>query len=145
MRADLMVSYGFTKAFGTQSAALPFEPAPGGGLQRVEVGDEAYWLTGGRSLRPVLFDGRVAVGDRISITGRDGRVRNLAVISLQPLPAPLLKIAVGATPVPLLLVTCQVIDPADPERRELVRFIIEAAEEPKPATPQARQDPLGGT
>jgi len=145
LRADLMVSYGFDKAIGAQKPVLPFELAAAGGrLQRVEVGDEAYWLTRAGSQRPVRFDGRLAVGDRLTVTGRDGRARNLVVVGLEAMEAPLLKIAAGGAPVPLLLVTCRVVDQADPGRQELVRFQIEA-EEPKPAALPDPQDPLGRT
>jgi hypothetical protein len=108
------------------------------------VGDEVYWLTRTEFQGAALSDRRLAVGDRITITARDGRVRHLEVIALRAVGAPLLRIAAGATPVPLLLVTCRIVDPAEPERHELVRFMIEA-EESKPMPLPAPQDRLGGT
>jgi len=146
LRADALVTYGFGKAFGAQKAAPPFElAAPGSRLQKGEVGDETYWRTRAEFDGPAPFDRRLAVGDRITIAGRDGRARNLEVVGLKAMSAPLLKIAVGAAPVPLLLVICRVIDATDPQKQELVRFMIEAEEEAKPATLPGPQEPLGRT
>jgi len=146
LRADLMVSYGFDKAIGAQKAVPPFElAAPGSRLQKVEVGDEAYWLTRAEFQSPAPLDRRLAVGDRFTITGRDGRARNLEVVGLKAMREPLLKIAAGAAPVPLLLVICRVVDASEPGSQELVRFMIEVEEPKPPAALPTPQDPVGRT
>jgi hypothetical protein len=143
LRADLMVGYGFSKALGVQKPIPPFELAAPNALPG-EVGDETYWLTRTLSQLPSLSHGRLAVGDRITVTGRNGRARDLEVVAITAVAAPLLKIAAGATPMPLLLVTCRVVDGAQPESRELVHFMIEA-EVPKTEPLTGPQDPLGRT
>ena len=142
LRADLMVSYGFGKVFLSQKAALPFELAASDGPLQGEVGDE--WLAHAAFENPAPFDSRLAVGDRVTITGRDGRARNLEVVDLKAMGTPILKIAAGAASVRLLRVTFRILDPTEGDRREFVRFFIDV-EEPKPATLPRPQDPLGRT
>jgi hypothetical protein len=137
LRADLMVGYGFSTALGVQKPVPPFElAAQGGGERPGEVGDELYWLsrTDFRGSLPAS-DRRLAVGDRIPIPGSDGHPRQVEVVAIRPVGTPLVKVAAGAAPVPLLLVTARVLDPAKPGSHELKRFLIEA-EEPRPAALQ---------
>jgi hypothetical protein len=146
LRADLLVGYGFGKAFEAQRAALPFELtlSPGGQLARAEVGDEGYWLTRAGVDSPALFDKPLAVGDRITIASRNGRSRTLDVVDLKAfIGSPLLKVAADAAPVHLVRVTARVGGAAG-NREELVRFFIEV-EEPKPAPPPEPQASLGRT
>jgi len=145
LRTDLMVGLGFSQALGVQEPVPPFElAAPGARLRQGEVGDEIYWLS------RTKFDGqspshrRLAVGDRVSVTGGDGRARHLVVVALRAVGAPLLKVAEGTTPVPHLLVICRVVDSTEPESRDLVHFMI-PAEVPKPTALPDPQDPLGRT
>jgi hypothetical protein len=136
LRADLMVSHGFGRVFGAQHAPSPFEVAAPGGPQRLaQVGDEGYWLTRAEVESPALFAKRLAIGDRITISGRDGRERVLEVIDLKAIGEPLTKVLTGATPMRLLLVTCRIVDGGEREAQAPVRFIIEG----EPADPPAVQ------
>jgi hypothetical protein len=136
LRADLMVSHGFVRVFGAQHAPSPFEVAAPGGPQRLaQVGDEGYWLTRAEVESPALFAKRLAVGDRITISGREGRERVLEVIDLKGIGEPLTKVLTGATPMRLLLVTCRIVDGGEREAQAPVRFIIEG----EPADPPAVQ------
>ena len=142
LRADLLVGYGFGKAFDAQRTAQPFElsaqPAA-----KAEVGDEGYWLTRTTFAGQAAFDGHLAVGTRIAVSGGDGHTRTLEVVEVAPLGGPLLKVAEDSAPVRLLRVTARVVAPAA-GREEPVHFYVEV-EKPKPAplaSPQAR---LGGT
>jgi hypothetical protein len=123
LRADLIVGLGFGKVLGAQDAPLPFESASGGLQQMNQVGDEGYWLTRGEVESPAPFAKGLAVGDRITIAGRDGRERVLEVIDLKAIGEPLAKAVTGTTPMRLLLVTCRAIEASDREAH--VRFIIE--------------------
>jgi hypothetical protein len=105
------------------------------------LGDEVYWLTRSAFEGPVApaSDRRLAVGDRLTVPGRDGRPRRVVVVSIRALATPLVKVTAGGTPVPLLMVTGRVLDPPKPGSREVMHFLIEA-EEPKPAgLPDAAQ------
>ena len=135
LRADLMVGLGFGTILGAQDAPLPFEVSASGGLQQLnQVGDEGYWLTRGEVESPAPFAKGLAVGDRITIAGRDGRERVLEVIDLKAIGEPLAKAVTGPTPMRLLLVTCRAIDAS--EREAHVRFIIEREPtEPAPVQP----------
>jgi hypothetical protein len=135
LRADLMVSHGFGKVFGAQDAPLPFEVAAGGSQRLAQVGDEGYWLTRAEVESPALFAKRLAIGDRITISGREGRERVLEVIDLKGIGEPLTKVLTGATPMRLLLVTCRIVDGGEREAQAPVRFIIEG----EPADPPAVQ------
>jgi hypothetical protein len=135
MRADLIVSHGFAKAFGTQAAVEPLDiqrTAKAQGL--TQVGDEGYWLTRSEVESPAPFDKGLAVGDRIHITGRDGRERNLEVVDLRVIGEPIVRTVEGTAPVRLLLVTCHIVNASgDRDDKTPVRFIIEGDTEPAPA------------
>jgi hypothetical protein len=144
-RADVLVGYGVGKALEAQGTALPFELAtPAGRLGRAEVGDEGYWLTRSTLDGEVAFDRHLAVGNRITISGREGRARALEVVDIAPLGAPLVKVAEGSDPVRLMRVTARVLGATEAGREELVRFYVEIGK-PKSAPLQASQAPLGGT
>lgn len=134
LRADLMVGYGFSKALGAQKPAPPFELATqSGGARPGEVGDEIYWLSRTELPGPVpASNRRLAVGDRIAIPGPDGLARHVEVVAIRPVGPPLVKVAAGGAPMPLLLVMGRVLDPSKPGSHELERFLIEA-DEPRPA------------
>jgi hypothetical protein len=136
LRADLMVSYGVDRAFEARKVASPFEPGPSAArVAKAEVGDEGYWLTAAGLDSEALFDKRLAVGDRITIAGRDGRARTIEVIEIKPVGAPILKVAADAAPVRLMRVTCRVVG-ASTEKQELVRFFIEVEDARPPALPR---------
>jgi hypothetical protein len=144
LRADLVVGYGFGTALEAQQAALPFELAPGP-LAQAEVGDEGYWLTRTSIESHAAFNKGLAVGDRITITGRNGRARTLEIVDLKKfIGAPLLKIATDNAPIGLVRVTARVVGPGKIGQEGLVRFFIEV-EDAKPATAPEPQASLGRT
>ena len=144
LRADLMVSYRFDAAFGTRGAALPFDLAGSGSQTSGGLSEDADALSLAKFEGSGPFERRPAVGDRISVVGRDGRALTLEVVSIRPVREPLLRIASGASPARLLLVVCRIVDAREPEAREPLRFMIEV-EETKPVTLPRPQDPLGRT
>lgn len=143
LRADLLVGYGFGKAFEAREVTQPFELAtPASLLGKAEVGDEGYWLARDGSGRQAPFDKALVVGDRVTITGEKGHARTLEVVDIRPVAAPVLKVATGtgATPLQLVRVIARVVGATENEREGLVRFYIEV-EPAKPVTmpgPQAR-------
>ncbi len=144
-RADLLVGYGFGRALDAQKAAQPFELAtPAGHLDRTEVGDEGYWLTRTTFAGQAPFDGHLAVGSRITVSGADGRARTLEVVGIATVGAPLLKVAEDGASVQLIRVTARVVSAPDAGREDLVRFYVEV-DKPKPAPLPAPQAALGGT
>ena len=101
------------------------KPSPQGA-----VGDEGYWLTRAEVESPTPFAKPLAIGDRITIAGRDGRERHLEVVDLKAIGGHHVR-ATPAVHMRLLLVTCRVVG----EGAEApVRFIIEA-EPAEPAAP----------
>jgi hypothetical protein len=149
LRADLLVGYRVGKTLETQGAEAPFELASAaGGLSAVaEVGDEAYWharrgMTSVARQAPLV--GRIDVGDRITITGRDRRVRTLEVIGLKPMGAPMVDVVVDGAPVQLMRVICRLVGPNGAGKDRLVSLFV-AVEETKPAALPAQQGGLGGT
>ena len=146
-RADLLVGYGFGRALQAQEAALPFElVTPASRQAKAEVGDEGYWLTRSTLEGQASFGRPLAVGNRITISGGNGRPRTLEVVEIASTGAPLLKVAEGSAPVRLTRVTARVVGAPEAGHEELVRFYVEV-DKPNPAplpaaTPQAA---LGGT
>jgi hypothetical protein len=140
LRADLMVNHGFAIAFGGQA---PLGSSSSTKVQGVEqVGDEGYWLTRAEVESPAPFDKRLSVGDRITITGRDGRERNLEVVDLRVIGEPLIQTVAGGTSTRLLLVTCRIVGGGSEQDAKVpVRFIIEGdppvSAPPRQAAPKA--------
>ena len=132
LRSDLLLTRGFGKAFQNSAPALSFDTAaPKDGSQTAASGDEGYWLTRAEVESPSPFAKPLAVGDRITIAGRDGHERRLEVTDLK---------AVGDnagrnTQLRLMLVTCRVTDAGSGE--STVRFIVEA----EPAAPHSLPQP----
>lgn len=126
VRADLMVSHGFSKMLGPQTVPLPFDVAADGPQRTAHVGDEGYWLTRAEVESQAPFAKRLAVGDRITISGQNGRERVLEVTDVKAIGEPLTKAVTGTTPMRLLLVTCRIVDgSSERETHAPVRFIIE--------------------
>jgi hypothetical protein len=73
---------------------------------------------------PAPFAKPLALGDRITISGRDGRDRQLEVADLKPLGEVHSRVSTGLGQARLLLVTCRVIGAKQDDAP--VRFIIEA-------------------
>jgi hypothetical protein len=126
LRSDALLDRGFGNALEATRPGLSFD----GAVARTQdhaagVGDEGYWLTRSEVESPAPFAKQLAVGDRITIAGHDGRERQLEVIDLKSVGGNAARrLRSGGTH--LLLVTCRVkseaADPADMP----VRFIIEA-------------------
>jgi hypothetical protein len=145
LRADLMIGYGFSRAFEAHTAALPFQVAadrPDGGMTRAEVGDEAYWLwRGDATARPVMLSGRPAVGQRIVYVSEDGHARYLEVVSVDVVSAPIVNVSASDGPpaVRLMRVAFRVVDPAgsdaDTEKPEVMHLWFQT--EAKPTAPDA--------
>ncbi len=142
LRADLMVGHAFTKAFGGQAALAPLEPLRSAGASDAAQGrDAGYWLTRSEVESPALFDRQLAVGDRITIAGRDGRERILEVVDLKVVGEPLVQAVAGAAPMRLLLVTCHIVGSDGGQAAKVpVRFIVEG-EPSEPALPRPTAAP----
>jgi hypothetical protein len=131
LRADLMVSHGFNTVDGKGPTSFT-------ALSRITsrtaspVGDEGYWLTRADVENPIPFAKQLSVGDRITITGQDGRQRVLEVSDLRSLGEPLTNAVTGTHPMRLLLVTCRIIDENNREAGAPIRFIIEGEPTEKP-------------
>lgn len=139
LRADLMVSHSFSRMLGS-GVPQPFEaPASGGVQQAAHVGDEGYWLTRAEVESPVPFAKRLAVGDRITISGQDGRERVLEVVDTRVIGDALTKVATGVSPLRLVLVTCRIVNGTEREASAPVRFIIEGEPGEAPAVQPAPQ------
>ncbi len=141
-RADLMVSHGFNKAFGGLAVPAPLEPQRSAGASAAtHERDAGFWLTREEVESPALFDRQLAVGDRITIAGRDGRERILQVVDLKVVGEPLVQAVAGAAPMRLLLVTCHIVggDGSQADKAP-VRFIIEG-EPSEPALPRPASAP----
>jgi hypothetical protein len=139
LRADLLVGYGFNRVLGARTAVTPFELGAPAGVAQAEVGDEGYWLTRTSIDSHAPLDRRLAVGDRITITGREGPARTLEVVDLKSFAAPLLKVAADGAPVHLVRVTARVVGTAEGRGNELVRFYLEVEETKPAAAPGGRQ------
>jgi hypothetical protein len=141
-RADLMVSHGFNKAIGGQAVLTPLEPQRTAGASGVtQDRDAGYWLTRSEVESPALFDRQLAVGDRITIAGRDGRERVLEVVDLKVVGESLVQAVAGAAPMRLLLVTCHIVGgDGDQAAKVPVRFIVEG-EPSEPALPRPTAAP----
>jgi hypothetical protein len=143
LRADLMIGYGFSRAFETRTGTPPFEVAAdrsGGRMARAEVGDEAYWLWRGDAIaRPVVLSGRPAVGQRIVYVSEDGRAHYLEVVSVDFVSAPIVNASVydGPPVVRLMRVTFRVINPAGvdgaTEKAELMHLWFQTEAKPTAA------------
>jgi hypothetical protein len=131
LRADLMVSHGFSKAFGTQGAPQSFDITSLSGT--LEHAGDSFSLTSTVDGALPHFAKRIAVGDRITISGRDGRERVLVVVYIKPLGDPVTRIASDTSP-QRLLVVCRLVGANDGDARAQVEFIVQghAAEPPAP-------------
>jgi hypothetical protein len=131
LRTDLLLSRGFDQALESPRPGLSFEATATNAIQQgVTVGDEGFWLTRAEVESPAPFAKALAVGDRITIAGADGRERRLEVMALKAIGGDAARTA-RALPMRLLLVTCRVPGEAGERTDAPVRFIIEA----EPASP----------
>jgi hypothetical protein len=131
LHTDLLLNRGFGNALEASRPGLSFDTVAAKELaQRATVGDEGYWLTRAEVESPAPFAKPLAVGDRITIAGRDGRERQLEVVDLKAIGGKAVRVT-GAAHMRLLLVTCRVTGEAAEHADAPVRFIIEA----EPAVP----------
>jgi len=139
LRTDLFLDHGFGKALEAPRPGLSFDTAAAKErAQATTAGDEGYWLTRAEVESPAPFAKPLAIGDRITIAGRDGRERQLEVVDLKAIGGNLVR--AGTEHVRLLLVTCRVVgqiggQAADRAAEAPVRFIIEAGPSEPPAAP----------
>ena len=135
LRTDLLLSRGFGKALETTRSGLSFETsATKGQAQNATSGDEGYWLTRAEVESPSPFAKPLAIGDRITIAGRDGLERRLEVVDLKAIGE---NPARGGAQLRLMLVTCRVTGAPAGASEATVRFIVEA-EPAEPALPPAK-------
>ena len=88
------------------------------------AGDEGYWLTRADVESPTPFAKPLALGDRITISGSDGRAHQLEVVDLKAV-GTTLPVSAGGQALPrLLIVTCRGVGEPGPQGQ--VRFIVEA-------------------
>ena len=135
---DLLLNRGFGNALGASRPGLSFDTVaakqPG---QGAAVGDEGYWLTRAEVESPAPFAKPLAVGDRITIAGHDGRERQLQVVDLRAVGGNAARpLRAGGTR--LLLVTCRVTGEAGDRADAPVRFIIEAEPVARPLPTPAK-------
>jgi hypothetical protein len=121
LNSDFLLARGFGKALQNAAPALSFDTVQRNGpAQGVASGSEGYWLTRAEVESSSPFASPLAVGDRITIAGRDGHERRLEVTDLKSIGDH----AARGAQLRLMLVTCRVADPGSEEAT--VRFIIEA-------------------
>lgn len=134
LRTDLLVSRGFDHALESPRPGLSFDAAaPHVSRQGSAVGDEGFWLTRAQVESPAPFAKPLAVGDRITIAGADGRERRLEVLDLKVISGDPARVTRGLT-MRLMLVTCRVTGETGERADAPVRFIVEAEPVP-PALP----------
>lgn len=137
LRTDLLLSRGFGNALDAPRPGLSFETAASKepAKEGATAGDEGYWLTRAEVESPTPFAKPLAVGDRITISGQDGRQRQLEVVDLKAIGGHAARAAGPGLP-RLLLVTCRVASEGVGKAEAPVRFIVEAEPaEPAPPAP----------
>jgi len=126
LRSDLLLDRGFGNALQATRPGLSFDAAAARSQDHAAaVGDEGYWLTRSEVESPAPFAKQLAVGDRISIAGRDGRERQLEVVDLKAIGGNAVR-PLRAGGMRLLLVTCRVTGEVPDRADAPVRFVIEA-------------------
>jgi hypothetical protein len=120
---DLLVARGFGKALEGAKPALSFQPASKGTPVQTVAGDEGYWLTRADVESPTPFAKPLALGDRITISGHDGRTQQLEIVDLKAAGTTLPVSANGQTLPRLLIVTCRSVEGG---QQSQMRFIVEA-------------------
>ena len=120
-QTDLLVARGFGKALEGARPTLSFQPTAKAGQTQTVAGDEGYWLTRAEVESPTPFAKPLALGDRITIAGRDGRAHQLEIVDLKAV-GTTIPVATGSahTQPRLLIVTCRLS--ASPLARARVQF-----------------------
>ncbi|MBO0742876.1 MAG: hypothetical protein J2P51_15805 [Hyphomicrobiaceae bacterium] len=126
LRSDLLLNRGFGNALEAPRPGLSFDGATAKAQDHAAaVGDEGFWLTRSEVESPAPFAKQLAVGDRISIAGRDGRQRQLEVVDLKAIGGNAAR-PLRSGGMRLLLVTCRVTGEGADRADAPVRFVIEA-------------------
>ena len=132
--SDRLLTHGFDRALALSRDGLSFDAAPSR-RPSPAPGDEGFWLTRAEVESPAPFAKPLAVGDRITIVGSDGRERRLEVVDLKTVGGNAGRSAPRGR---LLLVSCRVTGKASESAEAMVRFLIEvAAPESVPAPAKA--------
>jgi hypothetical protein len=121
---DLLVARGFGKALEGAKPTLSFQPATKGNQAQTVAGDEGYWLTRADVESSTPFAKPLALGDRITISGGDGRSHQFEIVDLKVAGTTLPVSANGQTLPRLLVVTCRSV--GEGGKQSQVRFIVEA-------------------
>ena len=127
-QTDLLVARGFGKALeGAQTDPVVPARSQGAARSQAVAGDEGYWLTRAEVESPTPFAKPLALGDRITISGRDGRAHQLEIVDLKAV-GTAIPVAAGSRHAQprLLIVTCRTVGEAAVRARATVRFIVEA-------------------
>ena len=133
--SDRLLSDGFDRALALSRDGLSFDAVPSRRPSPAAAGDEGFWLTKAEVESPAPFAKPLAVGDRITIAGSDGRERRLEVVDLKAVGGNAGRSAMRGR---LLLVSCRVTGKASESAEAMVRFLIEvAAPESVPARAKA--------
>ena len=122
--SDRLLSDGFDRALALSRDGLSFDAVPSRRPSPTAAGDEGFWLTRAEVESPAPFAKPLAVGDRITILGSDGRERRLEVVDLKTVGGNAGRSAPRGR---LLLVSCRVTGKASESAEATVRFLIEAA------------------
>ena len=126
-QTDLLVTRGFGKALEGARPTLSFQPTARSGQTQAVAGDEGYWLTRAEVESPTPFAKPLALGDRITIAGRDGRAHQLEIVDLKAVGSTIPVAAGSGHAQPrLLIVTCRTVSEAGGPVQGQVRFIVEA-------------------
>jgi hypothetical protein len=121
----LQVSRGFEQALQSRQAGLSFETTHAASRNSSAIaGDGGFWLTRAEVDSPTPFAKPLAVGDRITIAGKGGRVTSLEVADITAVGGGIVRTGTGQTQ--LLLVTCRVVGAAGEQTQHPVRFIVES-------------------
>ena len=138
LRSDLLLNRGFGNALQATRPGLSFDAVAAKTEDHAAaVGDEGYWLTRSEVESPAPFAKQLAVGDRISIAGRDGRERQLEVVDLKAIGGNAARpLRTGG--MRLLLVTCRVTGEAADRADAPVRVVIEAEPVQRPLAAPAK-------
>ena len=133
--SDRLLTNGFDRALALSRDGLSFDAVPSRRPSPTAAGDEGFWLTRAEVESPAPFAKPLAVGDRITIVGSDGRERRLEVVDLKTVGGNAGRSAPRGR---LLLVSCRVTGKASESAEAMVRFLIEvAAPESVPAPAKA--------
>jgi hypothetical protein len=136
--SDALLNRGFGHALEASRPSLSFDATgPSVPAQGTTVGDEGFWLTRAEMQSPAPFAKPLAIGDRITIAGRDGRERHLEVVDMKTLGGDAAR-SLRSAGIRLMLVTCRVTGEGADRTEAPVRFMVEAEPSAPPLPPPAK-------